>query len=66
MSQYFSVTVRVDLKLGFHALLKVCPDRDDTAPLILAFSSYLTVNTHFGGRLEVCIWKSNKQTKPIH
>ena len=34
MSQYFSVTV-FHLKLGhrFNALLKVCSDRDDTAPL---------------------------------
>ena len=51
---------------GFHALLKVCSDREDTAPLIWAFGSYLAVNTHLGGILAVCIWKDNKQTKPIH
>ena len=60
--------MRVDLKLGhrFHALLKVCSDRDDTGPLIWVFDSYLAVNTHFGGILAVCIWKGSKQTKPTH
>ena len=34
MSQSFSVTALILNLLRFHALLKVCSDRDDTVPLI--------------------------------